>query len=107
MAFQITNRTNDVVAYVVKNIVMNKQLSEVIGVVLGGFVYNKESELTGHVANNKIIDPRGFIIGNLEVAEQPAHITNKLLMEAWDLIQGISNHSCTWVEQKQQWAIGA
>lgn len=98
----ITDKSNNHVGYFYSNMIISLN-DEVIGVVLGDCVFSK-GETLGKIINNKLHHTNGKIIGLLGSGDEHKQIDEiSFHSKAWAIISSIKNHSCHWIEEKEEW----
>ena len=102
---QICNQSGKPEAYLVKNIIVNLDNYDAIGVVLGNCIFNKHGLFVGKTRRHCIYNQQGEIVGTMLLNEQELDSMNsQIVNEGWRIVEQIKNHGCTWIEEKQQWA---
>lgn len=103
---QICNQAGMAEAYVVKNIIVNKENSNAIGVVLGNCVFNKQGSFIGKTMKHFIYNKQGEIVGKLSLnsLDQDATNSSKIVTQGWSIVELIKDHGSSWIENKEQWS---
>lgn len=102
----ITDKSNIHVAYLHSNMIISLQ-DEVIGVTLGDCLFSK-GQTIGKIINNKLHHTNGKIIGLLGNENKSKKIDEFAFhSKAWTIISSIKNHTCHWIEEKEEWDTGA
>lgn len=92
-------------AYIEKSILFDKERSRVIGVVIGDCFFGKSDSVIG-----KLIGEGAFLINGDQVgilgnmAAENKVVGSEELFDAWQMLMGIRNHTCNWIEPTGQWS---
>jgi len=102
---QICNQSGKPEAYLVKNIIVNLNNFDAIGVVLGNCIFNKQGMFVGKTRRKLMYNQEGEIVGTMLLSEQENDaLTSQIINDGWRIVEQIKSHGCTWIEEKQQWA---
>jgi hypothetical protein len=102
---QICNQSGKPEAYLVKNIIVNLNNFDAIGVVLGNCIFNKQGEFVGKTHRKYIYNQDGEIVGTMLLSDKEYDaLSSRIINDGWRIVEQIKNHGCTWIEEKQQWA---
>lgn len=98
----ITDKTNTNVAYLHSNMILSLD-GEVIGVMLGNCVFSN-GKTVGKVIKDKLHLSNGKIIGLVGKLGEKKNVDDiKFHTIAWGIISSIKNHTCNWIEEREEW----
>lgn len=101
------NRSNELIAYHHQNMIMHPETLEVLGVILGNCVFDQQAKILGKFFHQKIHNLSGEILAiqSGDSLPVPAELNNvESIMEGWNILSRIKDHSCAWVLEKTTWA---
>lgn len=103
----IVDKSGNRIAYLYKNMILDPERKEVIGLVLGNCVFGKQTGPAGKFFNETFRKKNGKIIARLG-EEVPTSVKNQLedaqlSLQAWQILSHLDNHVCTWIEEKKSW----
>lgn len=104
----IEDHQNNIVAYLLDQMIISIDDKKVIGLILGHCVYNSKSQIIGIYSKNKILDTKGETIAQIKTILQnqgnllPAR--KHFIIQGWELIKKITVHVCAPVKEKFQWS---
>ncbi|MFT3704569.1 MAG: hypothetical protein QM802_19540 [Agriterribacter sp.] len=91
-------------AHIYNNKVLLASTMEVIGVTLGDCVFGVSGEVKGKIFDKTLYAASGEMIAT-EVECKTAVEFNPLdiLLQGWDILEKIKDHSCPWITPKDKW----
>jgi hypothetical protein len=102
----ILNSEGNIVAYLYLNIILDKKQEKVWGILLGNCFFGQQKKPIGKFFNGLFRKKTGKIIAKLDSkvnSEKPQN-HSEVLYNAWKLLQGLKEHDCEWIEEKEGWA---
>ncbi len=103
----LRDKDGSVIAFQYKNCIIEPATFRVLGVVLGHCIFNGNGDICGKYFNHiaRYID--GHILAIEEVADSddyPEPDSKKIIIEGWNVISKITDHSCPSVDELDSWS---
>ena len=103
----ITDRENIVIAYLHNMMIIDLMQKKVIGLVIGNCVFGKGKDPIGKILNNTFLHFSGE---KLALLKEETHTPDSIklqekdfIIEAWIILKNVQNHTCIWIEEKNNW----
>jgi hypothetical protein len=102
----LVDEQGNTVAYLYKKAIVDKTLSNVLGIVLGNCLFTKSQEPVGRFFNDALHDEKGNIIAKLKHEHQAEHHLNTTDIRngAWDIMMHIKDYVCAWLPASKSWS---
>ncbi len=104
----IHDQKNNVVGYLLDQLIISVEDNKLMGIILGHCVYNEHATLIGIHFKEKIMDTTGETIAVLKSmrsnADKLSSVRHRLMAEGWAIIEKIKEHVCSRVEEKSVWS---
>ncbi len=101
----ILDKNGNTIAYLLQNIIIDKQQERVLGIILGNCVFGGDKAPIGKFFNDTFRKKNGKIIAKLgkEINSKKIPKDPKFTLEAWKLLTKVKDHVCMWIEEKKTW----
>ena len=101
------NQGGDLIAFHNQNMILQPDSFDVLGLVLGNCIFNKNAEIIGKLFQQKVYQLSGEMIAyqpeeTLPVPEN--FVLTNSLQQAWRILMGIKNHDSPWVNPNGKWS---
>jgi hypothetical protein len=102
----LVDEQGNTVAYLYKKAIVDKSLSNVLGVLLGNCLFTKYQEPVGRFFNDTLHDEKGNIIAKLQHEHQAEHHLNTTNIRngTWEIMMQIKDHVCAWLPNTKSWS---
>jgi len=103
----IIDKEKNIVAYFHNLMIIDAIEENVIGIVIGDCIFGSSKEPVGKLFNNTFWHLNGEKMALLE--EEILHIETiklnekTLIIDAWEILNNIQNHTCKWIVEKNNW----
>lgn len=103
----IIDKSGQTIAFLYQNMILDTSQEKVIGLILGNCVFGRQNGPTGKFFNDTFRKKNGKIIAklgedfSLALTKSPedAHLS----LQAWQILKGVNNHDCSWIDEKKSW----
>jgi len=102
----IVDKNGNTIAYMYLTIILDVEQKQVLGLVLGNCLFGYESSPVGKFFKDTFRKRNGEILallGKEVFPEKPAD-EKRILRDAWEMLSGVKDHICMWVDEKQKWS---
>ncbi|NCI45538.1 4-fold beta flower protein [Sediminibacterium soli] len=101
------NHAGEVVAYQYQHMLVHPDNLKVLGLILGNCVFSNQANMLGKLFQQKVYNLSGEVLASKDEASLPlpqSFDTTGSIMEAWQILVKIRDHSCPWVTAKNNWS---
>lgn len=103
--YVLLNQGRETVAYIETNMILEAEQSDLIGVMLGNCLFDRNGRLAGKFFGGKVYNLKGEQIADAIIADSAADSSfQRHLEEASDIAYSITNHADVWVEPTGKWS---
>lgn len=102
----ILNQEGEKVAHINNMIILDAKHENVLGILIGDCFFGKSPKVVGKIFNSTAYLINGEIVGKIERnKEQKSNSIKKAqLIEAWDILANIKEHTCDWIKETKKWS---
>ena len=102
----ILNEEGKKIAYINNMIILDVTKENVIGILIGDCFFGKSTKVIGKIFNSTAYLVNGEIVGKVERNKEPkaSSIKKTQLLEAWDILSNIKEHTCEWIKESKKWS---
>lgn len=103
----ILNQDGTKIAHINNMIILDVNKENVLGILIGDCFFGKSPKVVGKIFNSTAYLVNGEIVGKVERNKEPKieSIKKAQLLEAWDLLANIKEHTCDWIKETKKWSI--
>jgi hypothetical protein len=105
---ELKNRTGEVIAILLSNVLLDSQTRQMIAVVLGDVLFGNSNKPCGKIIGNKLHDMNGNIVATISDPAIPKGIsqteTAQYADEMWQRISKIESHLIGWIPANNTWS---
>ena len=101
------NHGGELIAYQYLNVLIHPDSHKVLGLVLGNCVFDRDANVLGKMFQQKVFNLSGEILASKsdESLPLPPNIdTTGCILEGWNILLLINDHSCPWVTVSNTWS---
>jgi hypothetical protein len=104
--YVLFNQAKEATAYIETNMIVDAGNLELLGVLLGNCVFDRQGKLTGKFFGGIVYNLRGEQLAASHVSESAGADLSfqKHLQEASDIVYSIRNHADVWINPVGKWA---
>lgn len=104
--YKILDQEKETVAYIQNMMILNKKRDKVIGLLIGDCFFGNDNKVIGKIIDQTAYLLNGEIIGKVELNKDKKDPAPKkgLLLEAWDILSHIKNHTSEWITISKKWS---
>lgn len=102
----ILNLEGKKIAHINNMIILDAAQENVLGILIGDCFFGKSPKVVGKIFNSTAYLINGEIVGKIERnKEQKINSIKKAqLIEAWDILSNIKEHTCEWIKETKKWS---
>jgi hypothetical protein len=102
----ILNQEGEKIAHINNMIILDVTKENVIGILIGDCFFGKTTKVIGKIFNSTAYLVNGEIVGKVERNKEPkaSSIKKTQLLEAWDILSNIKEHTCEWIKESKKWS---
>lgn len=102
----ILNQDGTKIAHINNMIILDVNKENVLGILIGDCFFGKSPKVVGKIFNSTAYLVNGEIVGKVERNEEPKENSIKKiqLLEAWDILSNIKEHTCEWIKESKKWS---
>jgi hypothetical protein len=102
----ILNQEGEKIAHINNMIILDVTKENVIGILIGDCFFGKSTKVIGKIFNSTAYLVNGEIVGKVERNKEPkaSSIKKTQLLEAWDILSNIKEHTCEWIKESKKWS---
>jgi hypothetical protein len=103
---RIINESGQQIAYIRNNIIFNNVDDTVVGIKIGDCCFGRQPMVIGKIIQGKVYLLNGEITGICQSYTVPNEkfASKEQLIDAWDILASISDHTCPWIITSEQWS---
>lgn len=104
--YSILNQDGKKTAHINNMIILDAAQENVLGILIGDCFFGKSPKVVGKIFNSTAYLINGEIVGKIERnKEQKINSIKKAqLIEAWDILANIKEHTCDWIKETKKWS---
>lgn len=104
--YSILNQDGKKMAHINNMIILDAAQENVLGILIGDCFFGKSPKVVGKIFNSTAYLINGEIVGKIERnTEQKINSIKKAqLIEAWDILANIKEHTCDWIKETKKWS---
>lgn len=104
--YSILNQDGKKMAHINNMIILDAAQENVLGILIGDCFFGKSPKVVGKIFNSTAYLINGEIVGKIERnKEQKINSIKKAqLIEAWDILSNIKEHTCEWIKETKKWS---
>ena len=104
--YLIQNQNKETVAYIENMMILDHQHEHVIGILIGDCFFGRNKKVVGKIFNQTAYLLNGELVGKIELNKEykSSSIKKSLMLEAWDILMSISEHTAAWIEVTKKWS---
>ena len=102
----ILNQEGEKIAHINNMIILDVTKENVIGILIGDCFFGKTTKVIGKIINSTAYLVNGEIVGKVERNKESkaSSIKKTQLLEAWDILSNIKEHTCEWIKESKKWS---
>jgi len=103
---RIINESGQQIAYIRNNIIFKDGDDAVVGIKIGDCCFGRKQLVIGKIIEGKVYLLNGEITGICQSYTVPNEkfASKEQLIDAWDILASISDHTCPWIFTTEQWS---
>lgn len=102
--YVLLNQRKETIAYIETNMILRADNADLLGVLLGNCLFDREGRLSGKFFGNKVYNLMGEQLADAVIADGAADVTfQRHLEEASDIAYSIADHADVWIEPTGKW----
>jgi hypothetical protein len=94
----ILNQEGKKIAYINNMIILDETKENVLGILIGDCFFGKSTKVIGKIFNSTAYLVNGEIVGKL------SSVKKSHLLEAWDILTNVKEHTCEWIKESKKWS---
>jgi hypothetical protein len=104
--YLIQDQKNETIAYIENMMILDTNHEHVIGILIGDCFFGHNKKVVGKILNQTMYLINGEIVGKVELnqAYKNSNIKKSLMVEAWDFLMNINEHTGSWIETTKKWS---
>ncbi len=102
----ILNQEGEKIAHINNMIILDGSNEKVLGILIGDCFFGKSTKVVGKIFNSTAYLVNGEIVGKVErnKEQKASSIKKAQLLEAWDLLSNVKEHTCEWIKESKRWS---
>jgi len=102
----IQNQNKETVAYIENMMILDPHHEHTIGILIGDCFFGRNKKVVGKIFNQTAYLINGELVGKVELNKEykSTNIKKSLMLEAWDILMSISEHTTAWIEVTKKWS---
>ncbi len=102
----ILNQEGEKIAHINNMIILDGSNEKVLGILIGDCFFGKSTKVVGKIFNSTAYLVNGEIVGKVERNKEhkASSIKKAQLLEAWDLLSNVKEHTCEWIKESKKWS---
>ena len=102
----ILNQDGEKIAHIDNMIILDATKEKVLGILIGDCFFGKSTKVIGKIFNSTVYLVNGEMVGKVERNKEPkaSNIKKSQLLEAWDILTNIKEHTCEWIKESKKWS---
>lgn len=102
--YALLNQSRETIAYIETNMILGAEHSDLIGVLLGNCLFDKNGRLAGKFFGSKVYNLKGEQLADAVIADSAADVSfQRHLGEASDIAYSIADHADVWIDPTGKW----
>ena len=102
----IVDQEGKKIAHINNMIILDANRENVLGILIGDCFFGKSPKVIGKIFNSSAYLTNGEIVGKVERNKElkSSSIKKAQLLEAWDILSNIKEHTCEWIKESKKWS---
>jgi len=102
----IVDQEGKKIAHINNMIILDADREKVLGILIGDCFFGKSPKVIGKIFNSTAYLVNGEIVGKVERNKElkSSSIKKAQLLEAWDILSNIKEHTCEWIKETKKWS---
>ena len=102
----IVDQEGKKIAHINNMIILDANRENVLGILIGDCFFGKSPKVIGKIFNSSAYLTNGEIVGKVERNKElkSSSIKKAQLLEAWDILSNIKEHTCEWIKETKKWS---
>ncbi len=102
----IVDQNGKKIAHISNMIILDAEREKVLGILIGDCFFGKSPKVVGKIFNSSAYLINGEIVGKVEQNKElkSSSIKKVQLLEAWDILSNIKEHTCDWIKETKKWS---
>ena len=102
----ILNQEGKKIAHINNMIILDAMQENVLGILIGDCFFGKSTKVVGKIFNSTAYLVNGELVGKVERNKEQKAVSIKKaqLLEAWDILANIKEHTCEWIKESKKWS---
>lgn len=102
----IVDQEGKKIAHINNMIILDADREKVLGILIGDCFFGKSPKVIGKIFNSTAYLVNGEIVGKVERNKElkSSSIKKAQLLEAWDILSNIKEHTCDWIKETKKWS---
>jgi hypothetical protein len=104
--YLIQDQKKETIAYIENMMILDTNHEHVIGILIGDCYFGRNKKVVGKIINQTVYLLNGEIAGKVELNHEYKNtsIKKSLMVEAWDFLMNINEHTGAWIEITKKWS---
>jgi hypothetical protein len=104
--YLIQDQKKETIAYIENMMILDTNHEHVIGILIGDCFFGRNKKVVGKIINQIVYLLNGEIAGKVELNQEYKNtsIKKSLMVEAWDFLMNINEHTGAWIEITKKWS---
>ena len=104
--YLIQDQKKETIAYIENMMILDINHEHVIGILIGDCFFGHNKKVVGKIINQTVYLLNGEIVGKVELNQsyKNTNIKKSLMVEAWDFLMNINEHTAAWIETTKKWS---
>ena len=104
--YLIQDQKKETIAYIENMMILDTNHEHVIGILIGDCFFGHNKKVVGKIINQTVYLLNGEIVGKVELNHEYKNtsIKKSLMVEAWDFLMNINEHTGAWIEITKKWS---
>ena len=104
--YLIQDQKKETIAYIENMMILDTNHEHVISILIGDCFFGHNKKVVGKIINQTVYLLSGEIVGKVELNQsyKSTNIKKRLMVEAWDYLMNINEHTAAWIETTKKWS---
>ena len=104
--YLIQDQKKETIAFIENMMILDTNHEHVIGILIGDCYFGRNKKVVGKIINQTVYLLNGEIVGKVELNQmyKSANIKKSLMVEAWDFLMNINEHTAAGIEITKKWS---
>jgi hypothetical protein len=104
--YLIQDQKKETIAYIENMMILDTNHEHVIGILIWDCFFGHNKKVVGKIINQTVYLLSGEIVGKVELNQsyKSTNIKKSLMVEAWDYLMNINEHTAAWIETTKKWS---